>query len=66
MGKICWNEEWMGWPLDKRYSASSGADNAWRLKGQLLMVVGELDENADPSSTMQVVHALIEARKDLI
>jgi dipeptidyl aminopeptidase/acylaminoacyl peptidase len=64
MDKISWNEEWMGWPLDQSYAASSGVDNAWRLKGHLLMVVGELDENVDPSSTMQVVHALIESRKD--
>jgi len=64
MDKIGWNEAWMGWPLDESYSASSGVDNAWRLKGHLLMVVGELDENVDPSSTMQVVNALIQARKD--
>ena len=54
----------MGWPLDESYSASSGVDNAWRLQGHLLMVVGELDENVDPSSTLQVVNALIQARKD--
>ena len=64
MDKISWNEAWMGWPLDESYSASSGVDNAWRLKGHLLMVVGELDENVDPASTMQVVHALIQARKE--
>lgn len=64
MDKISWNEAWMGWPLDESYSASSGVDNAWRLKGHLLMVVGELDENVDPSSTLQVVNALINARKD--
>jgi hypothetical protein len=62
--KISWNEEWMGWPLDQSYAASSGVDNAWWIKGHLLMVVGELDENVDPSSTMQVVHALIASRKD--
>ena len=64
MDKIGWNEAWMGWPLDESYSASSGVDNAWRLTGHLLMVVGELDENVDPSSTLQVVNALIQARKD--
>jgi dipeptidyl aminopeptidase/acylaminoacyl peptidase len=64
MDKIGWNEAWMGWPLDESYSASSGVDNAWRLQGHLLMVVGELDENVDPSSTLQVVNALIQARKD--
>jgi hypothetical protein len=38
-------------------------DNAHKLKGRLLLVVGELDTNVDPSSTMQVVNALIRANK---
>jgi hypothetical protein len=38
-------------------------DNAYRLQGDLLLVVGELDTNVDPSSTMQVVNALIKANK---
>jgi dipeptidyl aminopeptidase/acylaminoacyl peptidase len=33
------------------------------LQGRLLLVVGELDTNVDPASTMQVVNALIEADK---
>jgi dipeptidyl aminopeptidase/acylaminoacyl peptidase len=64
MDKISWNEEWMGWPVDDSYSKSSGVDNAWRLQGHILMIVGEQDSNVDPSSTMQVVNALIKARKD--
>jgi dipeptidyl aminopeptidase/acylaminoacyl peptidase len=63
MDKISWNEQWMGWPVDPSYSSSSGVDNAWRLKGKLLMIVGELDSNVDPSSTFQVVDALIKAGK---
>jgi dipeptidyl aminopeptidase/acylaminoacyl peptidase len=63
MDKIWWNEQWMGWPIGPQYSASSNVDNAWRLQGQVLLVVGELDTNVDPSSTMQVVHALIRANK---
>ncbi len=63
MDKIWWNEQWMGWPLGPEYAASSNVDNAWRLKGQLLLFVGELDTNVDPSSTMQVVNALIKAGK---
>lgn len=63
MDKISWNEQWMGWPVDESYSASSGVDNAWRLRGKLLMIVGELDSNVDPSSTFQVVNALIKAGK---
>ncbi|WP_336959974.1 S9 family peptidase [Sphingobium aquiterrae] len=63
MDKISWNEQWMGWPVDASYSASSGVDNAWRLQGKLLMIVGELDSNVDPSSTFQVADALIKAGK---
>jgi dipeptidyl aminopeptidase/acylaminoacyl peptidase len=64
MDKIWWNEQWMGWPIGPQYSASSNVDNAWRLQGKLLLVVGELDTNVDPSSTMQVVNALLNAKKD--
>jgi dipeptidyl aminopeptidase/acylaminoacyl peptidase len=63
MDKIWWNEQWMGWPLGPEYAASSNVDNAWRLRGKLLLFVGELDTNVDPSSTMQVVNALIKANK---
>ena len=63
MDKIWWNEQWMGWPLGPEYAASSNVDNASRLRGKLLLFVGELDTNVDPSSTMQVVNALIKAGK---
>jgi dipeptidyl aminopeptidase/acylaminoacyl peptidase len=63
MDKIWWNEQWMGWPLGPEYSASSNVDNAAKLQGRLLLVVGELDTNVDPSSTMQVVNALVHANK---
>jgi dipeptidyl aminopeptidase/acylaminoacyl peptidase len=62
MDKIWWNEQWMG-VLGPHYSASSNVDNAQKLQGKLLLVVGELDRNVDPSSTMQVVNALIKANK---
>ena len=64
MDKIWWNEQWMGYPIDEHYSASSNVDQAHRLKGKLLLIVGELDRNVDPASTMQVVDALIKADKD--
>jgi dipeptidyl aminopeptidase/acylaminoacyl peptidase len=63
MDKIWWNEQWMGWPIGPHYAESSNAVNAHKLRGQLLLVVGELDTNVDPSSTLQVVNALIEASK---
>ena len=63
MDKIWWNEQWMGWPIGPQYSASSNVDNAWRLKGKLLLIFGEMDHNVDPSSTLQVVDRLIRAHK---
>jgi dipeptidyl aminopeptidase/acylaminoacyl peptidase len=63
MDKIWWNEQWMGWPLGPEYAASSNVDNAHRLQGKLLLIVGEMDRNVDPASTMQVVDALIKANK---
>jgi dipeptidyl aminopeptidase/acylaminoacyl peptidase len=63
MDKIWWNEQWMGWPLGPEYAAASNVDNAYRLQGKLLLVLGEMDHNVDPSSTMQVVNALIKANK---
>jgi dipeptidyl-peptidase-4 len=64
MDKIWWNEQWMGWPVDESYAASSNAEHAANLTGKLLLTVGELDQNVDPASTMQVVDALIKADKD--
>jgi hypothetical protein len=45
MDKIWWNEQWMGWPLGPEYAASSNVDNANRLQGKLLLIVGEVDTN---------------------
>lgn len=64
MDKIWWNEQWMGWPIGPHYSESSNVDNAWRLQGNVLLIVGELDTNVDPASTYQVADALIKSGKD--
>ncbi len=64
MDKIWWNEQWLGWPLDESYVKSSNVEDAAKLRGKLLLFVGELDKNVDPSSTMQVVNALEKADKD--
>ena len=63
MDKVWWNELWMGWPVDASYEASSNMVHAGNLQGKLLLVWGELDTNVDPSSSMQVVNALIKANK---
>lgn len=64
MDKIWWNELWMGYPIDNHYSEQSNVTLAHQLTGKLMLVVGELDDNVDPASTMQVVNALVKADKD--
>ncbi len=64
MDKIWWNEQWMGWPVGPEYAANSNVTLAKNLTGKLLLMVGEMDRNVDPASTMQVVNALIKADKD--
>lgn len=64
MDKIWWNELWLGYPVGNQYKESSNVENAHLLTRPLMLVVGELDDNVDPASTMQVVSALIKANKD--
>lgn len=50
-------------PIGPEYSASSNRDNASKLVGKVVLIVGEHDTNVDPSSTVQVVDALVKANK---
>ncbi|MDG1891885.1 MAG: DUF885 family protein [Verrucomicrobiota bacterium] len=64
MDKIWWNELWMGWPIGPHYGIQSNVTQAHRLQGKLLLLLGEMDRNVDPASTLQVVDALIRADRD--
>ena len=73
LDKASWNEQWMGYlshdklwshDADNWYSQSSNIDNAAKLKGKLFLIVGEMDDNVPPESTLRFVDALIKARKD--
>lgn len=64
MDKIWWNEQWMGYPIGKHYEESSNVVNAKLLQGKLMLILGELDNNVDPSSTLQVVDELIKCNKE--
>ena len=64
MDKIWWNELWMSYPIDSSYVECSNVENAKKLERPLMLVVGEMDDNVDPSSTYQVVNALIKADKN--
>ncbi|VTU02290.1 peptidase s9 : Dipeptidyl aminopeptidase/acylaminoacyl peptidase OS=Singulisphaera acidiphila (strain ATCC BAA-1392 / DSM 18658 / VKM B-2454 / MOB10) GN=Sinac_6999 PE=4 SV=1: DPPIV_N: Peptidase_S9 [Gemmataceae bacterium] len=64
MDKVWWNEAWMSWPVGPHYAEQSNVTHAHKLKGKLLLIVGELDRNVDPASTMQVANALVRADRD--
>jgi dipeptidyl aminopeptidase/acylaminoacyl peptidase len=61
--KQWWNEQWMGYPIGKHYDEQSNITNAYKLKGKLLLIVGEADQNVPPESTYRVVDALIKSKK---
>ena len=52
------------YPVGPHYAAQSNVTNAHKLRGKLFLIVGELDRNVPPESTMRVVDALIRADKD--
>ena len=64
MDKIWWNELWMGWPIGPHYEEQSNVTQAHRLQGELMLILGGLDSNVDPASTLQVVDALVKANKN--
>jgi dipeptidyl aminopeptidase/acylaminoacyl peptidase len=54
----------MGYPVGPQYSECSNIDNAGKLGAALFLIVGELDTNVPPESTLRFVDALIKANKD--
>ncbi|SFG82873.1 S9 family peptidase [Pedobacter insulae] len=62
--KQWWNEQWMGYPVGPHYAAQSNITNAHKLEGDLLLIVGEADENVPAESTYRMGDALIKANKD--
>jgi dipeptidyl aminopeptidase/acylaminoacyl peptidase len=64
MDKASWNEQWMGYPVGPQYAECSNIDNAHRLQGKLMLIVGELDDNVPVESTYRLADALIKAGKD--
>jgi dipeptidyl aminopeptidase/acylaminoacyl peptidase len=63
MDKMWWNEQWMGYPIGPQYAASSNVEHASQMNGDLMLILGEIDDNVDPSSTLQFADALIKADK---
>ena len=61
--KQWWNEQWMGYPVGLHYDQQSNITNAGKLKGDLLLIVGEADNNVPPESTYRFADALIKNNK---
>jgi dienelactone hydrolase len=64
LDKANWVERYMGLPVGEHYKEQANQTLAGRLKGKLLLMHGDMDENVHPASTMVLVDALIKANKD--
>ncbi len=64
LDKATWVERYMGIPVEEHYREQANQTLAHNLKGKLLLIHGEMDENVHIASTLVVVDALIKANKD--
>ncbi len=62
--KAWWPELYMGYPAGKNYDEQSNYNLAKNLKGNLLLVHGDLDQNVNPTASMRLAAELIKANKD--
>lgn len=59
-----WSEKYQGYPVGANYNGNDNMSLVKNLKGKLLIAIGDLDENVDPSYTYPIFDALIKANKD--
>jgi dipeptidyl aminopeptidase/acylaminoacyl peptidase len=59
-----WGERYIGMPDGDNYSDQGNFEIAKNLRGKLLLVHGELDDNVHPGLTLRLADALIAANKD--
>jgi dipeptidyl-peptidase-4 len=64
LDKVWWPEHHLGFPNDKLYVEQSNIDNASKIKGKLLLVHGDIDDNVNPVETMRLVSELIKFNKE--
>lgn len=63
LDKAWWNEQYQGWPVGEDYVEQSNDTIAGHLKGHLLLIHGDIDNNVHPVETMRLVDALMTANK---
>jgi len=59
-----WGEKYHGLTTDTDYEAQANESLAANLKGKLLLVMPELDDNVNPTNTVQLIDVLIKADRD--
>jgi dipeptidyl aminopeptidase/acylaminoacyl peptidase len=59
-----WGERYIGMPEGDNYDDQGNFEIAKNLRGKLLLVHGELDDNVHPGLTLRLADALIAANKD--
>jgi len=64
LDKAWWNELYQGYPVRDDYAAQSNVTMADKLKGHLLLVHGDIDDNVHPVETMRFADALMKANKN--
>lgn len=64
LDKAWWNTQWMGYPVGEHYREQSNLRLASNLKGRLLLVHGDIDENVPVSATLRLVDELIKANRE--
>jgi dipeptidyl-peptidase 4 len=64
LDKAWWNELYQGYPEEKDYVEQANESLAGNLKGHLLLIHGDVDDNVHPVETMRLVDALMTANKD--
>ncbi len=64
LDKAWWNELYQGYPVGKDYEEQSNVTLAGNLKGHLLLVHGDIDDNVHVVETMRFADALMKANKD--
>ena len=62
--KVWWPEQFMGFPEGKLYEEQSNIVNASKLKGKLLLVHGDVDNNVNPVASLRFVAELIKNNKE--
>jgi len=63
LDKAVWNEVYQGYPLGEDYVDQANQQLAHDLKGHLLLIHGDVDQNVNASETMRLVDALMSANK---